>query len=178
MRLVAETLVLHVVSLLGVLFAGGVWLLSARGESRAVETSLIFPIDPSFEVLWQLDQEELSQRLSTVPPCQETLPPSEALRLFRAAGERVPEPDALEEIAVVLDHAKACDLRDVEGVLADETKMAAVDALYRALLGRPADVLAKLKYGSWLSRGLSIEAVARDVVASTEFQILRSLGER
>ena len=178
MRRVAEIFSLHLVSLVAALFGGGMWLASVRGGSLAVESSLVLPIDTGFEVLRQLDREDLSQRLSTLPPCPTTLSPSEALRLFRSMGEPEPDAGALEEIGGVLDQAKACDLRDVELVLIDEKKTAAVDALYRTLLGRPADVLAKLKYGSWLDRGLSIEAVARDVVASTEFQILRSLGER
>jgi hypothetical protein len=178
-RLKTQMLVVYLVSF--VLAAAVAWsltwqyrTLSDLASTRISEYQLL--ITEGLEELHRLDLEEVAVRTRPVRGCGTPLPGEDAEALLSRELARPAEPG---EIRQLLDRAASfgvCDIGEVEHLFSDAVSMAKVDTVYRLLLGRPADPVGRFIYGYWLSSGLTVEAVGRDIMTSPEFSSLKKLS--
>jgi hypothetical protein len=180
-RLKTQMLAVYVVSFL--LAAAVAWsltwqyrALSDLASTRISEYQLL--VTEGLEDLHRLDLEEVAVRTRPVRACATPLPGDDAEELLARELSRPAEPG---EVRSLLEQAKSfgvCDIGEVEHLLSDSVSMAKVDTVYRLLLGRPADPVGRFIYGYWLSSGLTVEAVGRDIMTSPEFSSLKKLSNQ
>jgi hypothetical protein len=178
-RLKTQMLVVYVVSFL--LAAAVAWsltwqyrALSDLASTRISEYQMF--VTEGLEELHRLDLEEVAVRTRPVRACGSPLPEDDAEAILTRELSRPAEPG---EIRQLLEQAKSfgvCDVGQVEHLFSDDVSMAKVDTVYRLLLGRPADPVGRFIYGYWLSSGLTVEAVGRDIMTSPEFSSLKKLS--
>lgn len=178
-RLKTSMLAVYIVSF--VLAAAIAWsltwqyrTLSDLASTRISEYQLF--ITEGLEELHRLDLEEVAVRTRPVRGCETPLPEEDAEALLGRELGYPPEPGV---VRVLLDQAASfgvCDIGEVEHLFSDPVSMAKVDTVYRLLLGRPADPVGRFIYGYWLSSGLTVEAVGRDIMTSPEFSSLKKLS--
>ncbi len=177
-RMKTQMLVIYIVSfLLATAIAWSLtWqyrALSELASSRVSEYQLY--VAQGLEELHRLDLEEVAIRTRRVRACETALPADDAEALLTRELERPAEPG---EVRLLLEQAAnfgVCDIGEVDHLLSDAVNMAKVETVYRLLLGRPADPVGRFIYGYWLSSGLTVEAVGRDIMTSPEFSSLKKL---
>jgi hypothetical protein len=150
-------------------------VVSSLSRERISEYRLL--VADKLSELHQLDMEEVARRTRSAEICKTAMPQHEATALLAEEFDRPPEEG---EITLFLETAARfgiCRADAVRELYRDRERMAAVDTVYRVLLGRPADPVGRFIYGHWLRSGVEVEAVARDIMVSPEFQKLRKLGE-
>jgi len=150
-------------------------LLSSLSRERISEYRLL--VADKLEELHQLDLEEIARRTRSAETCPTSFPEAEATALLAGELGRPPEKDELELFLETAARFSVCRPETVRHLYRDRERMVAVDTVYRVLLGRPADPVGRFIYGHWMKSGVEIEAVARDIMTSPEFQKLRKLGE-
>jgi hypothetical protein len=178
-RLKTQMLAVYVVSfVLATAIAGSLtWqyqTLSNLASTRISEYQLL--VTEGLEELHRLDLEEVAVRTRPVGGCETPLSEEDAGALLSRELSRPAEPG---EIRQLLDRAASfgvCDIGEVEHLFSDAVSMAKVDTVYRLLLGRPADPVGRFIYGYWLSSGITVEAVGRDIMTSPEFSSLKKLS--
>ena len=148
--------------------------LSALASSRISEYQLL--VADGLHELHTLDLEEVAIRTRPMTMCANPLPADDAeVMLTRELG-RVPEPAELQTLVESAHSFGVCDIGEVEHLFEDAETMARVDTAYRLLLNRPADPVGRFIYGYWLASGIGVEAVARDIMVSSEFARLKKLS--
>ena len=179
-RLRGQVLAVYLASLL---LSGGiaislVWehsTLSELSRQRISEYRLL--VSEGLDELHRLDLEEVARRTHPAKPCPSPLPRSDAADLLTRDLERAPTGAEIDQLLEKAQGFGVCDIGEVEHIYEDPADMARVETVYRILLGRSADPLGKFIYGYWLASGVGVEAVARDIMASAEFQKLKKLAE-
>ncbi len=178
-RLKTQMLVVYVVSF--VLAAAVAWsltwqyrALSELASSRISEYQLF--VAEGLEELHRLDLEEVALRTRRVRACETPLPEDDAEALLTRELERPPEPELVRRLLEQASDFGICDIGEVDHLLSDQVTIAKVDTVYRVLLGRPADLIGQFIYGYWLASGVTVEAVARDIMTSPEFHSLKKLS--
>ena len=123
-----------------------------------------------------LDRDGVGMRTRPGAGCADRLPADDAeVTLTRELGH-LPEPAELRALVERAQSFGVCDIGEVEHIFEDAETMAKVDTVYRLLLGRPADPVGRFIYGYWMASGISVEAVARDIMISPEFARLKKLS--
>ena len=148
--------------------------LSALASTRISEYQLL--VADRLHELHHLDLNEVKMRTKPDMACPDPLPANYAeVTLAREFG-RLPERAEVRQLLEKANDFGVCDIGEVEHILKDGETMAKIDTVYRILLGRPADPVGRFIYGYWLTNGIDIEVVARDVMTSPEFARLRQLS--
>lgn len=126
-----------------------------------------------FEELRRQDRELVSRRVPGERPCNSPLARPALVRILTEEMSRAPDE---EEVTRMLEKAaeyRVCDVAQVRRLYRDPAATAHVETLYRLLLRRPADPYGRFVYGLWWNSGIPLEAAARDIMASAEFQQVR-----
>ncbi len=150
-------------------------MLSSLSRERISEYRLL--VADKLSELHQLDLEEVARRTRPGQTCPTAFPETEAIALLSGELGRAPEKGELALFLETAGRFGVCRPEAVRDLYRDRERMVAIDTVYRVLLGRSADPVGRFIYGHWLRSGVEIEAVARDIMSSPEFQKLRKLGE-
>ena len=178
-RLKTQMLLVYVVSF--ALATGIAWsltwqyrALSDLASCRISEYQLL--VSDGLHELHNLDLDEVAMRTQPLAACADPLPAGDAeVTLTRELGH-LPEPAQIRQLVERAESFGVCDIGEVEHLFEDTETMAKVDTVYRLLLGRPPDPVGRFVYGHWLASGISVEAVARDIMTSPEFAQLKKLS--
>ncbi len=178
-RLKTSMLAVYIVSF--VLAAAVAWsltwqyrTLSDLASTRISEYQLF--VTEGLEELHRLDLEEVALRTRRVRACETPLSADDVEAFLKRELSRPPEPGVVRLLLEQAESFGICDIGEVEHLFSDAVSMAKVDTVYRLLLGRPADPVGRFIYGYWLTSGLTVEAVGRDIMTSPEFSSLKKLS--
>lgn len=123
------------------------------------------------------DLEDVARRTRPTRDCAQPPPRAEVVRLLADKLGYTAQDAEVDQLVAKAVEFGLCDMVQIQQIFDDVATMASVDTLYHILLRRPPDPFGRLTYGYWKIRGVEIEAAARDIMSSTEFQKLRKLGE-
>jgi len=156
----------------------GDWLPKALDEIQAQGLSEYRQlVAERLEELHKLDLEEVARRTRRARDCAAPLPRADVTALLESQLGWAPQEVEVDQLIAKAKEFGLCDMPAIQRVYADRESMAAIETLYRVLLRRSSDPFGRLIYGFWWANGIPVEAAARDIMTSSEFQKLRKLGE-
>lgn len=157
-----------------------VWLSS--GQSIEAVARDLAPLaqpaltDDALVALHRADLEEVARRTRTLEECTQGLPRADTTSFLEAQLGYTPITGDVDLFLSKARELRVCNAQDVRALFGNRVAMTVVDVIFRIRLGRPPDPLGRLIYGVWLSRGVGVDQVTRDVMTSPEYQTLRRIG--